>query len=120
MLRGATAASVASGSITSGAKRNNKADAKAPQSLHDQARTLKGLTYTRSDLTLLNNADNLDTNVEQTQKWAEDGLGGIFNGEGYTGRKDEGGHRVFKAHLMNREGFGNSKDCPFDCDCCYI
>ena len=97
-----------------GSKRS--ADASAPQSLHARACKLKTLTYTRSDLTQLDNDDK----GEQKQKWASDGLGGIFNVEGYTGRRDEGGHRVFKAHLMNKEGFGMSKDCPFDCDCCYI
>ncbi|KAL7513203.1 hypothetical protein ACHAXN_010255 [Cyclotella atomus] len=97
----------------------------APRALHAQALKLKSLSYTRSDLTALNDAcDGLSNsnknNTEHANKWASDGLGGIFNGEGYTGRKDEGGHRVFKAHLMNKEGFGMSKDCPFDCDCCYI
>lgn len=53
-------------------------------------------------------------------EWANDGRGGIYNNDGFTGRRDEGGHRVFKAHLFNREGFGNTKACPFDCDCCYI
>jgi hypothetical protein len=102
-------------STTAAAKRMG--DAAAPQSLHSKALQLKSLTYTRSDLAQLNNNSN---GFEEKQKWASDGLGGIFNGEGYTGRKDEGGHRVFKAHLMNKEGFGMSKDCPFDCDCCFI
>jgi len=51
--------------------------------------------------------------------FVDDGLGGVFNNEGYTGRVDEG-VKVFKAHLFNKEGFGSGKDCPFDCDCCYI
>ena len=88
--------------------------ASAPQSLHSKAVNLGKLSYTRSDLDELNNNDS-----ERKDKWASDGLGGIFNGEGYTGRKDDG-HRIFKAHLMNREGSGQSADCPFDCDCCFI
>jgi hypothetical protein len=100
---------------TAAAAGKRKGDASAPQSLHAKAQTLQSLTYTRSDLQQLNS-----TNSEQKDKWASDGLGGVFNGEGYTGRRDDGGHRVFKAHLMNKEGFGGSKDCPFDCDCCFI
>ncbi|KAL3925795.1 MAG: hypothetical protein SGILL_000176 [Bacillariaceae sp.] len=52
-------------------------------------------------------------------KWVDDGLGGKFNREGYTGRVEEG-VKVFKAHVLNKPGFGQSKDCPFDCDCCFI
>jgi hypothetical protein len=51
--------------------------------------------------------------------WQDDGLGGKYNREGYTGRT-EGGVKVFKAHLFNQKNFGDSKDCPFDCDCCFI
>mmetsp|Transcript_10371 Transcript_10371/g.22867 ORF Transcript_10371/g.22867 Transcript_10371/m.22867 type:complete len:202 (+) Transcript_10371:226-831(+) len=109
---GGGAAAVAS----AGGKR--KADATAPQSLHQKAQNLKSLTYTRQDIQQLN-GDKQSSN-EAKDKWATDGLGGVFNGEGYTGRRDDGGLRVFKAHLMNREGFGGSKDCPFDCDCCFI
>ncbi|GMI32630.1 hypothetical protein TrCOL_g12180 [Triparma columacea] len=53
-------------------------------------------------------------------EWVDDGLGGVFNKDGFTGRRDEGGRRVFKAHLFNKKGFGGGKDCPFDCDCCFI
>ncbi|KAG7370988.1 protein of unknown function DUF1764 containing protein [Nitzschia inconspicua] len=51
--------------------------------------------------------------------WVDDGLGGKFNREGYTGRVEDG-VKVFKAHVLNKPGFGQSKDCPFDCDCCFI
>lgn len=119
-LRGASSATAS----TAGASR--KGEAVAPAAYHAQAVQLK-LTYTRSDLVQLNNSSSTNNNNNNSkssknhnEKWASDGLGGIFNTEGYTGRKDEGGHRVFKAHLMNREGFGMSPDCPFDCDCCYI
>ena len=109
--------SASTASIGATASSKNKADACAPPSLHAKAQTLSSLTYTRTDLQKLNN--NYDGN-EQKDTWASDGLGGVFNGEGYTGRRDEGGHRVFKAHLMTKEGFGKTKDCPFDCDCCFI
>ena len=87
----------------------------APEALHAKAMKLGKLSYSRSDLEELNDKSK----SERKDKWASDGLGGIFNGEGYTGRKDDG-HRVFKAHLMNKEGFGQSPDCPFDCNCCFI
>mmetsp|Transcript_3664 Transcript_3664/g.6936 ORF Transcript_3664/g.6936 Transcript_3664/m.6936 type:complete len:165 (+) Transcript_3664:64-558(+) len=53
------------------------------------------------------------------EEWVDDGLGGVFDAEGFTGRKEDG-VKVFKAHLFNKKGFGTTKDCPFDCDCCYI
>ncbi|KAL3816266.1 hypothetical protein ACHAXA_008074 [Cyclostephanos tholiformis] len=105
-----------------------KGDAIAPSHLHERATKMKSLTYTREDIERLNGkkADDQDDDKirgkggEARDRWASDGLGGVFNGEGYTGRRDGGGHRVFKAHLMNKRGFGNSPDCPFDCDCCFI
>lgn len=51
--------------------------------------------------------------------WVDDGLGGKYNHEGYTGRVEDG-VKVFKAHVLNRPGSGQTKDCPFDCDCCFI
>jgi hypothetical protein len=56
---------------------------------------------------------------ETRTNWADDGLGGKYNAEGYTGRIQDG-CKVFKAHILNKPNFGNSKDCPFDCDCCFI
>jgi hypothetical protein len=53
------------------------------------------------------------------QEWRDDGLGGKYNHEGYTGRKEDG-VKVFKAHLLNKPDFGTTKDCPFDCNCCFI
>ena len=54
-----------------------------------------------------------------SKTWVDDGLGGKFNAEGFTGRKEDG-VKIFKAHVLNKPNFGLSKDCPFDCDCCYI
>merc|ERR1712151_946118 len=62
------------------------------------------------------------TNINKNE-WIDDGLGGVFNHEGFTGRRqkdDESNVKIYKAHLMNKPGFGTTKDCPFDCDCCYI
>ena len=57
-----------------------------------------------------------DTNRKD---WVDDGLGGKYNKEGYTGRVEEG-IKIFKRHILNKPGAGNSKDCPFDCECCFI
>lgn len=108
-LRGGGALSAAAGGEKKGSATS------APETLHSKAMKLGKLSYTRSDLEELNDKSK----SERKDKWASDGLGGIFNGEGFTGRKDDG-HRVFKAHLMNKEGFGQSPDCPFDCNCCFI
>lgn len=51
--------------------------------------------------------------------WVDDGLGGKFNREGFTGRVEDG-VKVFKAHVLNKPTAGTTKDCPFDCDCCFI
>jgi hypothetical protein len=108
-LRGSSSVAAAAGPEKKGTLTS------APEALHAKAVKLGKLSYTRSDLEELNDKSK----SERKDKWASDGLGGIFNGEGFTGRKDDG-HRVFKAHLMNKEGFGQSPDCPFDCDCCFI
>jgi Eukaryotic protein of unknown function (DUF1764) len=55
----------------------------------------------------------------EDDKWVDDGLGGVFNNEGYTGRVEDG-VRVFKAHLLRKPQSGGTPDCPFDCDCCFI
>ena len=74
------------------------------------------------------NATNIDlkqdrSDVQRLQKgeWAKDGLGGVFDTDGFTGRKQDGtGYKIYKAHLFNKKGFGTTPDCPFDCKCCYI
>jgi hypothetical protein len=53
------------------------------------------------------------------KEWVDDGLGGRFNHEGFTGRVEDG-VKVFKAHVLNRPTAGKTKDCPFDCQCCFI
>lgn len=64
--------------------------------------------------------DRSDAESLQRDEWADDGCGGVFNNEGYTGRKVEGAGKIYKAHLFNKKGFGLSPLCPFDCDCCFI
>jgi len=92
------------------AKRRNLQhdDSATSDSYKKNAKTMK-LTGNRTDL------ENL-----KSGEWVDDGLGGKFNADGYTGRRDESGLKVFKAHLFNKKGFGTTKDCPFDCDCCFI
>lgn len=52
-------------------------------------------------------------------EWVADGLGGKFNTEGFTGRVEDG-VKIFKAHVLAKPNAGNTPECPFDCDCCYI
>jgi len=66
------------------------------------------LKYDRSDIAQL-----------KPKEWIEDGLGGKFNKEGFTGRTEQGVN-IYKAHLFNKRDFGKTSDCPFDCDCCFI
>jgi hypothetical protein len=59
------------------------------------------------------------TNFSAKEKWADDGLGGKYNSEGFTGRVQDG-VKVFKAHLLSKPGAGSTDQCPFDCECCYM
>lgn len=63
--------------------------------------------------------DRSDVQDVKKNEWVNDGLGGVFDRDGYTGRKEDG-MKVYKAHLFNKKGFGTTPDCPFDCQCCYI
>eukprot|EP00977_Amphora_coffeiformis_P022833 scaffold11639_cov172-Amphora_coffeaeformis.AAC.10 len=52
--------------------------------------------------------------------WVDDGLGGVYNSEGFTGRVEDG-VRVFKAHVIQQSpNAGQTDQCPFDCNCCYM
>lgn len=53
------------------------------------------------------------------ESWVDDGLGGKFNAEGFTGRVEDG-VKIFKAHVLSKPNAGQTPLCPFDCDCCYI
>mmetsp|Transcript_12242 Transcript_12242/g.16010 ORF Transcript_12242/g.16010 Transcript_12242/m.16010 type:complete len:133 (+) Transcript_12242:72-470(+) len=63
------------------------------------------------------------SNVADTSKspseWVNDGLGGVYNPEGFTGRVEDG-VKVFKSHILRKPNSGNTAQCPFDCDCCFI
>jgi len=52
-------------------------------------------------------------------QWVDDGLGGKYNSEGYTGRVEDG-MKIFKTHLLQSAESGKTPDCPFDCKCCFI
>ena len=52
-------------------------------------------------------------------EWVDDGLGGKYNAEGYTGRVEDG-VKVFKTHLLQSSNSGSTAECPFDCNCCFI
>lgn len=52
-------------------------------------------------------------------EWVDDGLGGKYNAEGFTGRVEDG-MKIFKAHVLSKPNAGQTSACPFDCDCCYI
>lgn len=62
---------------------------------------------------------NSSSMKDSNSSWTDDGLGGKFNAEGYTGRVQDG-CRIFKAHVLNKPSSGSTKDCPFECDCCFI
>jgi len=107
--RRAEAAEAAAASSAGPGSSGSAAAAAAPSHLRAKAKSMSSLSYTRDDAGGLKGGE-----------WANDGMGGIFDSEGYTGRKADGGMKIYKAHLFNKEGFGTTKDCPFDCDCCYI
>lgn len=56
--------------------------------------------------------------IEKGQ-WVDDGLGGKYDDEGFTGRREDG-IKVFKAHVMQKPNAGRTEKCPFDCDCCFV
>jgi hypothetical protein len=68
---------------------------------------------------LPNKAGGARSSIHDDKEFIDDGLGGKFNAEGYTGRVQDG-VRIFKAHVLSKPGAGTTKDCPFDCTCCYI
>ena len=107
--RAEEAAMALGGSVAAAATAGASTSAAAPAHLRAKAKSVSSLSYTRDDAAGLTSGE-----------WANDGLGGIFDSEGYTGRKVEGSMKIYKAHLFNKKGFGTTKDCPFDCDCCYI
>ncbi|CAE8713304.1 unnamed protein product [Polarella glacialis] len=51
--------------------------------------------------------------------WVDDGLGGVYNVDGWTNRRTGDGMRIFKTHLLKVGDGGGTPQCPFDCDCCF-
>ena len=107
--RAEEAALALGGSVAAAASAGASTASAAPSHLRSKAKSVSSLSYTRDDAVALDKGE-----------WVNDGLGGIFDSEGYTGRKQEGTGKIYKAHLFNKKGFGTTPDCPFDCDCCYI
>ena len=63
--------------------------------------------------------NNVSKFNDSNDAWVDDGLGGKYNSEGFTGRIEDG-VKIFKAHILSKPNSGNTPNCPFDCDCCYI
>ena len=101
-------------------KKEEKAEDERRKKLKHDRSTEKNM-YAKSAKKICLSYDRDDVSKLKSGEWAKDGLGGVFNTDGYTGRKEEGsGFKIYKAHLFNKKGFGTTKDCPFDCQCCYI
>lgn len=63
--------------------------------------------------------NNNNGNNNDDDEWIDDGLGGKYNSEGYTGRIEDG-MKIFKTHLLQSNKSGTTPECPFDCSCCFI
>ncbi|CAD7967317.1 unnamed protein product [Amoebophrya sp. A120] len=58
----------------------------------------------------------------ESRSWKNDGLGGIYDQNGWTNRRLNDNTKIYKAHLIgerDKPGAGTTKLCPFDCDCCF-
>mmetsp|Transcript_13196 Transcript_13196/g.28559 ORF Transcript_13196/g.28559 Transcript_13196/m.28559 type:complete len:127 (+) Transcript_13196:38-418(+) len=61
-----------------------------------------------------------DDMLGRDKAWKDDGLGGVYNPEGWTGRRtNEDGLRIFKTHLLKIGQGGETQECPWDCSCCF-
>eukprot|EP00927_Polykrikos_kofoidii_P025168 TRINITY_DN22670_c0_g1_i2.p1 TRINITY_DN22670_c0_g1~~TRINITY_DN22670_c0_g1_i2.p1 ORF type:complete len:257 (-),score=53.54 TRINITY_DN22670_c0_g1_i2:66-836(-) len=66
------------------------------------------------------NRGSADDPLGRGDGWVDDGLGGVYNGEGWTGRRTpKDNYRIFKAHLLKVGEGGDTSLCPFDCQCCF-
>ena len=67
-----------------------------------------------SPLLLVQSAWELDI-LLRSGVWTDDGLGGIYNKEGWTGRRTESDQlRISKAHLIQVGQGGGTPLCPFE------
>jgi len=68
--------------------------------------------------------ESSETKSGNEEQWVNDGLGGVHNKDGFTGRRTEGDRlRIFKVDVLkaqNKACSGKTPLCPFDCDCCFI
>ncbi|OLQ07025.1 hypothetical protein AK812_SmicGene9596 [Symbiodinium microadriaticum] len=56
---------------------------------------------------------SLEDPFGRSSDWTDDGLGGIYNQEGWTGRRTKDELRIFKAHLIKVGEGGGTPLCPF-------
>eukprot|EP00747_Dinoflagellata_sp_TGD_P169582 gnl/TRDRNA2_/TRDRNA2_198912_c0_seq1.p1 gnl/TRDRNA2_/TRDRNA2_198912_c0~~gnl/TRDRNA2_/TRDRNA2_198912_c0_seq1.p1 ORF type:complete len:179 (+),score=45.43 gnl/TRDRNA2_/TRDRNA2_198912_c0_seq1:36-539(+) len=102
-----TAAAAASSSASSGSKTSSGLAA---------AKRLKG------GRTAAPSKGSAEDPLGRGDEWTDDGLGGVYDKDGWTGRRTSGDSlRIFKSHLIkvNAKGSGNTPLCPFDCECCF-
>jgi hypothetical protein len=96
-------------------KKERHVEQKEQKKVNDEVRRQQKAERASSSTT----SANSKTNFSAKEKWEDDGLGGKYNSEGFTGRIQEG-VKVFKAHLLSKPGAGTTDQCPFDCECCYM
>ena len=130
---GVTEKQVAGLGVTAGKKKKKKKGAAGSKSAWDSEDAEKkgaNATTTKADTEKAKNApppgsgsaaDPLGLSADDA--WNDDGLGGIYNKDGWTKRvtNDGGGLKIYKAHLLpcDKKTAGQTPDCPFDCDCCF-
>mmetsp|Transcript_3410 Transcript_3410/g.3861 ORF Transcript_3410/g.3861 Transcript_3410/m.3861 type:complete len:174 (+) Transcript_3410:50-571(+) len=96
--------------------KKDEAAIKASKKAKYKYKTIDGGSLSLSSSSKRNHSN--DRNSDE-REWVNDGLGGKYNKEGYTGRVEDG-IKIFKAHILNKPQSGQTKLCPFDCDCCLI
>ncbi|GAB5365431.1 hypothetical protein AAMO2058_001057400 [Amorphochlora amoebiformis] len=74
---------------------------------------------------LVANAQETSKSSKKSDEWLDDGLGGRYDKEGFTGRNtlDDDRFRIFKIDELkkqNKPNSGKTPLCPFDCECCFI
>ena len=85
----------------------------------EQAKKQKEEAKQRRKASSQNSKPTPNTTAMNKGQWVDDGLGGKYNSEGYTGRVEDG-VKVFKTHLLQSSASGSTAECPFDCNCCFI
>ena len=97
------------------------------QNAHEEGAPMNGAESRRAHNARSDSDGNLGS--MRQDEWRDDGLGGIYNRDGWTGRKSKEGLKIFKTHLLMRQDERFEKrqkekmksgKCPFDCSCCFI